>query len=51
MVWIDVKKVFDLVDYEWFVEMMILYRFLIWLCCIIESLCNSWNMKVVVKMK
>ena len=51
MAWIDVKKAFDSVDHEWLAEMMILHRFPTWLCRTIESLCNSWNTKVVAKTK
>lgn len=50
MVWVDVKKVYDLVDYGWLGEMMVLYRFLKWLCKVISKLCKSWKMRIVVNM-
>ena len=47
MVWIDVRKTNDSVDYDWLCAMTDVYRLPIWLGKVIRRLCASWYTRVV----
>ena len=47
MTWIDVKKAYDLVEYEWPMEMMQVHRFPEWMVGVMHNLSKSWNTRVV----
>ena len=51
LAWIDVKKMYDLVDHGWLEEMIILHTFPVWLSRTVEKLSKSWNTRVVATTK
>ena len=46
MTWIDVKKAYDLVEYEWPMEMMQVHRFPEWMVGVMHNLSKCWNTRV-----
>ena len=47
MAWIEVRKAYDSVDYDWLCAMTDVHRLFIWLCKVIREFCASWNTRVV----
>ena len=49
--WVDVRKAYDSVDHRWLYKIMLVHRFLVWICEVVRKLCAAWNTRIVANTK